>query len=186
VASEATGVSGVAGRYALALYDLANQQWALDTVSADLASLRRMIGASADLKSVLVTQVIDRSVKAKAVESVIERAALSPLVRNFIGVVARNGRLSAVPEMITAYDKLLADRRGEVTATVTAAQALTESQIDALKDNLKRTTGMNSVALDIWIDPTIIGGLIVKIGSRRVDGSLRTKLRKMQLAMKGI
>lgn len=185
MASEATGVSGAAGRYALALYELANGQWALDTVAADFASLRRMIDASADLRLLLRTRVIGRAARQAAIGSLAERAGLSPLTCNFIAVLARNGRLSALTEIMSAYDKMLAERRGEVTATVTAAQALSDPQIDALKDQLKRATGMNSVALDIWIDPAIIGGLIIKIGSRRVDGSLRTKLQKMQLAMKG-
>lgn len=186
MASEAAGVSGVAGRYALALYDLANQQWALDTVAEDLAQLRRMIEESGELKRLLNSRVLKRETKAAAIAAVIERAGLSALIKKFIGVLARNGRLSVLPHVVTAYTKVLAERRGEVTATVTAAQALSDHQIAGLKDNLKRATGMNNVALDIWIDPAIIGGLVVKIGSRRIDGSLRTKLQKLQLAMKGI
>ena len=186
VASEAAGVSGVAGRYALALYDLANQQLALDTAAQDLAQLRRMIDENADLKRLLNSRVLKRETKAAAIGALVDRAELSALVRNFIGVLARNGRLPVLPQVITAYTKVLAEKRGEVTATVTAAQALSEHQIAGLKDNLKRATGMNNVALDIWIDPAIIGGLVVKIGSRRIDGSLRTKLQKLQLAMKGI
>ncbi len=186
MASETAGLSGVAGRYALALYDLANQQWALDTVVQDFAVLRRMIDESSELKRVLDSRVLTRSTKAAAVGAVAERAGVSPLVRNFIGVIARNGRLAALPAVIAAYTKLLAARRGEITAEVTAARRLDDGQIAALKDNLKRATGMNNVALDIWIDPAIIGGLVVRIGSRRIDGSLRTKLQKLQLAMKGV
>jgi F-type H+-transporting ATPase subunit delta len=186
VASEAAGVSGVAGRYALALYDLANQQAALDTAAQDLAQLRRMIEDNADLKRVLNNRILKRATKAAAIGAVVERAGLSELVGKFIGVLARNGRLAVLPQVIAAYTKILAEKRGEVTATVTASQELSEDQIAGLKDNLKRATGMNNVALDIWIDPAIIGGLVVKIGSRRIDGSLRTKLQKLQLAMKGI
>lgn len=186
VASEAAGVSGVAGRYALALYDLANQQWALDSVAGDLAQLRAMIEESAELKRLLDSRVLKRETKAAAIAALVERANLSALVKNFLGVLTRNGRLPVLPQVIAAYTKVLAEKRGEITATVTAAQALSDQQIAGLKDNLKRATGMNNVALDIWIDPAIIGGLVVKIGSRRIDGSLRTKLQKMQLAMKGI
>lgn len=186
VASEAAGVSGVAGRYALALYDLANQQKALDTVAGDLAQLRGMIDESGELKRLLASRILQREAKTAALTALAERAALSTLVKNFLGVLGRNGRLPALPQVITAYTKVLAEKRGEVTATVTVAQALSDDQIAGLKANLKRATGMNNVALDIWIDPAIIGGLVVKIGSRRIDGSLRTKLHKLQLAMKGI
>ena len=185
MASEATGVSGVAGRYAAALYDLASQQGALDTVSADFASLSRMIGASADLKNLLKTRGVPRPAQSAAVAAVAERAELSPLVRNFLGVLGRNARLAAIPAIIGAYTKILAERRGEMTATVTVAQPMSDTQIGTLTETVKRAMGLKHVALDIWVDPTIIGGLILKIGSRRVDGSLRTKLHKMQLAMKG-
>jgi F-type H+-transporting ATPase subunit delta len=186
VASEAAGVSGVAGRYALALYDLANQQWALDTAAGDLAQLGRMIEESGELRRLLDSLVLKRETKAGAIAALAQRAGLSPLVTKFLGVLARNGRLSALPQVIATYTKILAEQRGEVTATVTVAQALSDQQIAGLKDKLRRATGTNSVALDIWIDPAIIGGLVVKIGSRRIDGSLRTKLRKLQLVMKGI
>ena len=175
----------MAGRYAAALYDLASQQGALDTVAADFASLSRMIGASADLKNLLKTRGISRVAQSVAVAALAERAEFSPLVKNFLGVLGNNARLAAIPAIIVAYTRILAERRGEMMATVTVAQPMSETQIGTLTETVKRAMGLKHVALDIWIDPAIIGGLILKIGSRRVDGSLRSKLHKMQLAMKG-
>lgn len=185
MASEATGVSGLAGRYAAALFDLADQQKTLDAVAGDLTVLRGLIAESSDLRRLLNNPVLSRAQQGAAMAALVQHAGLSPLVGNFVALVARNRRLGALPAMISAYLEILADRRGEVTATVTTAQALSQQQIDALSERLRQSTGAK-VALDIWIDPEIIGGLIVKIGSRLVDSSLRTKLQKMQLAMKGI
>lgn len=185
VASEAKGVSGLAGRYAAALFDLADQQKALDAVAGDLAQLRGLIAESGDLRRLLKNPVLSRAAQGAALAALVQRAGLMPLVGNFVALVARNRRLGALPAMIAAFQKILADRRGEVTARVTTAQALSQEQIDALSARLRQSTG-SKVALDIWIDPEIIGGLVVQIGSQLIDSSLRTKLEKMQLAMKGI
>jgi len=185
VASEATGVSGLAGRYAAALFDLADQQKALDLVAADLATLDRLIVESPDLARLLRSPLLGRAQQGAALAALGERAGLSPLARSFIGVVAHKRRLFALQGMIRGYHKLLADRRGEVTAEVTAAQALTPGQIDAVTDRLKRAVGAK-VAVEIRVDPAILGGLVVKVGSRMVDGSLRSKLQRLRLAMRGI
>jgi F-type H+-transporting ATPase subunit delta len=185
VASEATGVSGLAGRYATALFDLADQQQALDTVAGDLIKLRQLIEESPELARVIRSPVLSRDVQARAMAAIAEKAELGTTVRNFVGVVARNRRLFALAGIISGFLALLAARRGEVTAEVTAAQALTKGQLTAINEQLNRAIG-SKVAVDVRVDPAIIGGLVVKVGSRMVDGSLRTKLTRLQLAMRGI
>jgi len=185
VASEATGVSGLAGRYATALFDLADQQQALDAVAADLLKLRQMIEESPELARLIRSPVLSRDVQARAMATITEKAELSTTVRNLVGVVAQNRRLFALTGIISGYLALLAARRGEVTAEVTAAQALTKGQLTAINEQLNRAIG-SKVAVDVRVDPAIIGGLVVKVGSRMVDGSLRTKLTRLQLAMRGI
>jgi F-type H+-transporting ATPase subunit delta len=185
LASEATGVSGLAGRYATALFELADQQKKLDEVAEDLRALSGLIAESADLRRLIRSPVLSRESQGAAMAKLVERAELSQMTRNFIGVVARNRRLFALPAVITAYLTQLALRRGEIRAEVTAAQAMTESQVTAINDQLKRAIG-SKVAVEIRVDPAIIGGLVVKVGSRMVDGSLRSKLQRLQLAMRGI
>jgi F-type H+-transporting ATPase subunit delta len=184
LASEATGVSGLAGRYATALFDLADQEKALDQVAQDLSVLRAMLESSADLMRLVRSPVLSRASQAQAMAALVERADLAPMTRNFVGLVARNRRLFALPGMISGYLRLLAERRGEIRAEVTAAQAMTDEQVVAINDQLKRAMG-SKVAVEIRVDPALIGGLVVKVGSRMVDGSLRSKLQRLQLAMRG-
>ncbi len=185
MASEATGVSGLAGRYATALFDLADEQNSLDQVAADLSTLKALIRESTDLVRLLRSPLFTREQQASAMAKLGETAGLSLLTRNFIGLVARNRRLFTLADMIEAFHKLLAEKRGEIRAVVTAAQYLTQAQIDAITDQLKAAVG-SKVAVEIWIDPAIIGGLVIKVGSRMVDGSLRSKLQRLQLAIRGI
>jgi F-type H+-transporting ATPase subunit delta len=185
VASEATGVSGLAGRYATALFDLADQQQALDQVAGDLITLRRMIEESPDLTRLIRSPVLSRDAQARVMATLTEKAGLGTTTRNFVGVVARHRRLFALSDIIRDFLRLLAARRGEVTAEVTAAQALSDGQLSAINEQLNRAIG-SKVAVDVRVDPAIIGGLVVKVGSRMVDGSLRTKLTRLQLAMRGI
>jgi F-type H+-transporting ATPase subunit delta len=184
LASETTGVSGLAERYAAALFDLADERRLLDEVAADLAQLRAMLRDSADLTRLVRSPVLSREQQGRAIAALAEHAQLSPLTRDFLAVVARNRRLFAVPAMIESYLATLAERRGEVTAEVTAAQPLSEAQQGALGEQLRRAVGRR-VTVDMHVDPALIGGMIVKIGSRMVDGSLRSKLRRLQLAMRG-
>src|SRR5207302_8423664 len=150
LASEATGSSGLAGRYAAALFDLADERRALDPVAGDLRTLRDMVAASGDLVRLLRSPVVSREEQGKAVAVLAERAGLSELTRNFLGVVAANRRLFAVPQMIEAYLRRLAERRGEVTAEVTVAQPLDEARQVALTEQLRRAIGTR-VAVDIRI-----------------------------------
>ncbi|HJU20672.1 MAG TPA: F0F1 ATP synthase subunit delta [Stellaceae bacterium] len=184
MASEATGVSGLAERYAAALFELAEERRMLDTVAADLRALKAMIGASADLTRLVRSPILSRAEQGRAIAALAERAGLDPLVRDFLGVVARNRRLFAVPAMINSYLETLAARRGEVTAEVTAAQPLSEAQLTRLGEQLRQAVGRR-VAVEVKVDRGLLGGMIIKLGSRMVDGSLRGKLARLQLAMKG-
>ena len=185
LASETTGVSGLAERYAAALFELGDERRILDEVSSDLRQLRTMLQQSGDLMRLIRSPVLSRAQQGSAVNAVAERAGLSPLVRDFLGVVARNRRLFAVPAMIDAFLAKLAARRGEVNAQVTAAQPLTEAQLTALNEQLRRSIG-SRVSVEVQVDPALIGGMIVKIGSRMVDGSVRSKLQRLQLALKNV
>jgi F-type H+-transporting ATPase subunit delta len=185
LASETTGVSGLAERYAAALFDLADERRTLDEVATNLRELRAMLQASGEFLRLIRSPVLSRDQQAKAIGMVAERAGHSPLVRDFLAVVARNRRLFAVPAMIEAFLAKLAARRGEVTAEVFAAQPLSEAQLAALNEQLRRSIG-SRVSVDVRVDPALIGGLVVKLGSRMVDGSIKSKLQRLQLAMKSI
>jgi F-type H+-transporting ATPase subunit delta len=185
VASASTGVSGLADRYAAALFDLADERKELDTVAADLRQLRDMILGSADLRRLVRSPVLSRTEQARAIGAVADSAGLSQLTRNFLGLIAQNRRLFALPAMIEAYLAQLAARRGEVTAQVVAAQQLTPAQEAAINDQLRKAVG-SKVAVDVRVDPSLLGGMIIKVGSRMVDASVRSKLQRLQLAMKGV
>jgi F-type H+-transporting ATPase subunit delta len=185
LAAESTGISGLAGRYAAALFELADERHALDAVAGDLRELRTMLQQSGDLMRLVRSPVLSRADQGKAIGALAEQSGLSQLTRDFLAIVARNRRLFAVPAMIEAYLHKLADRRGEVTAEITAAQALSEAQQGALTEQLRRVVG-SRVAIDVRVDPSLLGGMIVKIGSRMVDGSLKGQLQRLQLSMKGI
>jgi F-type H+-transporting ATPase subunit delta len=183
LASETAGSSGLAERYAAALFELADERHALDAVAADLRGLRTMVMESAELVRLLRSPVLSREEQAKAVEALAERAGLSELTRHFLGVVASNRRLFAVPDMIEAYLRRLAERRGEVSALVTVAQPLNEARQTALTEQLRRALGAR-VAVDVRVDPSLLGGMIVKVGSRLVDASLNSRLQRLRLAMR--
>jgi F-type H+-transporting ATPase subunit delta len=183
LASEATGVSGLAERYAAALFDLADERHALDEVAGDLRELRAMLQNSGDLARLLRSPVLSRDEQGKAIAALAEQAGMSNLTRDFLGVVARNRRLFAVPAMIEAYLRRLAERRGEVTAEVTVAQPLSDARRAALTEQLRRAVGAR-VAVDVRVDPALLGGMIVKVGSRMVDASLSSRLQRLRLAMK--
>ena len=183
MASETTGVSGLAERYAAALFDLAEERRVLDQVATELRQLRAMLQSSPELERLIRSPILSRDEQFKGIGALAERAGFSALVRDFLAVVARNRRLFAIPAMIEAFLAELAARRGEVTAEVTAAQPLSESQTVALNEQLRRTIG-SRVSVDVRVDTGLIGGLVVKLGSRMVDGSIKSKLQRLQLAMK--
>lgn len=185
LASETTGVSGLAERYAAALFDLADERHALDEVATDLRQLRAMLQQSGDFQRLIRSPILSRDQQGTAMKAIVERAGLSPVVRDFLAVVARNRRLFAVLAMIEAFLAKLAARRGEVNAEVTAALPLSDAQLAALKEQLRRSIG-SRVTVDVRVDPALIGGMIVKVGSRMVDGSVRSKLQRLQLVMKNV
>ncbi len=185
MASETTGVSALAERYAAALFDIAEERRVLDQVASDLRQLRAMLAASRDLLRLMRSPILSRPEQARAIAALARDAELSPLVRDFLAVVANNRRLFAVPAMIEAYLAELAKRRGEVTAAVTTAQPLNEAQLEALSEQLRHTVGRR-VFIDAQVDPRLIGGMIVRVGSRMVDASIENQLRRLQLAMKGV
>ncbi len=185
MSSGTIGATGLAGRYATALIDLAEGKDQMDVVAADLKQLQVMIGESDDFVRLIRSPVISRGEQQKAMDTILTKAEMSDLTKQFVGSVSQNRRLFALPSMISAYLQILAERRGEVTADVTSAKELTDKQVTALSASLKKVVG-SEVSVNSQVDPSLLGGLIVKIGSRMVDSSLRTKLQHLRLAMKGI
>lgn len=184
MASETIGVSGLAERYAAALFDIADERRVLDEVASDLRQLRTMLGLSVDLLRLVRSPVLTRTEQGKAISALAAHAGFSPLVRDFLAVVAKNRRLFAILAIIGGYLEKLAERRGEITAEVIAARSLSDTQLTLLSEQLRRSVGRR-VSVDARVDPGLIGGMIVKVGPRMVDGSLRSKLQRLQLAMKG-
>ena len=185
VAGRKSSIAGVAGRYASALFELATETNALPAVEADLGRFTDLMAESADLTRLVRSPVFAADEQARAVGAVLDRAGVGGLVGNFIRVVAGNRRLFVMPDIITAFRTLAAAHRGEVAAEVTSAEPLNDAHVAALKEALKASIGKD-VALHTHVDPTLIGGLIVQVGSRMIDGSLRTKLNSLKLAMKEV
>ena len=177
-------VFGMAGRYATALFELALDAKAVEAVKADLDSFERMITDNADLDRLVRSPAFGADEQARALAAVLEAAGIKGLAANFLRFVASNRRLFAVRTMIRDFRKLVANWKGEVSAAVTVAEKLSDRHLDALKDALKQVTGGKAVDLNVKVDPAIIGGLMVKLGSRMVDSSLRTKLNAIKHAMK--
>jgi F-type H+-transporting ATPase subunit delta len=184
VAGEDTTVSGMAGRYARALFELALDAKSVDAVKTDLENFDTMISESADLHRLVRSPVFGAEEQGKALAAVLAKAGIGGLAANFLKLITANRRLFAVRDMIRDFRKLVAKWKGEVTAEVTAAEKLSDTHVEALKNALKSITGEKAVDLNIKIDPAIIGGLTVKLGSRMVDSSLRTKLNAIKHAMK--
>lgn len=177
-------MSEIANRYATALFELADEQSALDEVADDLAQLSSAIDESADLQRLVRSPVLNRTDQGKAMAAILGAMEVSDLTRRFVGLVAQNRRLFVLSDMVRGYLAELARRRGEMVAEVTAAKSLSESQISALQESLQRALG-GKISIDHAVDPALIGGMVVKVGSRMVDTSLRTQLNRMQIAMKG-
>jgi F-type H+-transporting ATPase subunit delta len=184
--SGATGGSAsVAGRYASALFDLATEQRQLPDVETNLLKFQQLLDANPDLQRLVRSPVFSADEQLKAISAIVEKAGIGGLGGNFLRLIARNRRLFAVPDMIKSFRALAARARGEVQAEVVSALPLTETQMNALKDTLRTSVGKD-VQLNTKVDPTVLGGLIVKIGSRMIDSSLRTKLSTLQARMKEV
>jgi F-type H+-transporting ATPase subunit delta len=185
VTGEVDTSSGVAGRYATALFELALEQQALDQVAGDLNRFNEALDAFDDLVRLVKSPVFSAEEQGRALAAILEELKIEGLTRNFLLLAAKNRRLFATPDMIRAFRAMLARHRGEMSATVTAASKLTESQITALRQALKAALG-KEVILEERVDAALLGGLVVKVGSRMVDTSLRTKLNSLKVAMKEV
>jgi F-type H+-transporting ATPase subunit delta len=176
--------ASLAGRYATALFGLARDEKKLDAVGASLASLKSALAESADFRALTTSPVISRKQAVRATAASAKALKLDPVTTNFLGVLAQNRRLAQLGNVIRAFNSLAAAHRGETTAEVTSAHPLDEGQVDALRQNLRTRYGAD-IALELEVDPAILGGLVVKVGSRMIDGSIRTKLNMLAQAMKG-
>ena len=176
--------ASLAGRYASALFDLARDNKQVDSVSRSLDSLGRALADSADLAELVGSPLVSRADAGKAFAAIVPKLKLDALTGNFLAVLARNGRKDQLKPVIRAFTRLAADNRGETTAQVVTARALDDDQMKQLKKQLRARAGRD-VEVDSVIDPNILGGMIVKLGSQQVDASIRTKLNRLASAMKG-
>lgn len=176
--------ASLSGRYAVALFELARDGNTLDSVGESLSALKQALAESADLKALIVSPVVGREAATRTVAAVATSMGLDPLTGNFLGVLAQNRRLAQLPAVIRAFETLLSNHKGEARAEVTSAHPLGKTQITALQKSLKARVGRD-VAIDAKVDPAILGGLVVKIGSQMIDSSIRTRLNTLALAMKG-
>ncbi len=176
--------ASLAGRYAVALFELAAEDGTVSAVESDLEKLEAALAESAELQGVTTNPQLSRKAQASAIDGVAGVLGVSELTQKFLSVLAQNRRLSALPEMISAFQTIAAAQRGEVTAQVTSAHALSDDQLAKLKDKLTAREG-RTVKLKPSVDPDLLGGLVVTIGSQRIDGSIRTRLNSLAQAMKG-
>jgi F-type H+-transporting ATPase subunit delta len=176
--------ASLSGRYALALFELARDGKALDSVGESLAALKAALAQSAEFRGLVTNPLIGREAASRAVAALAASMGLDTLTSNFLGVLAQNRRLSQLGAVIRSYEALLSNHKGEARAEVTSAHPLTKTQITALQKNLRARVGRD-VAVDAKVDPAILGGLVVKIGSQMIDSSIRTRLNALAHAMKG-
>jgi F-type H+-transporting ATPase subunit delta len=186
LAQEDTHVSGVAGRYASALFSLAQDDRQTEAVAQSLSKLDALIAESPDFQRLVRSPVFSASDQLKALDAILAREDIGGVTANFVRLITVKRRLFYIRDMIAAYRKLYDASRGVTRAEVTSATALTDENVAALKDQLRAASGGREVELETKIDPSIIGGLIVRLGSRMVDGSLRTKLNAIRIAMKEV
>lgn len=177
--------SGLASRYATALFELAREQNKLDEVASDLEGVLKLLDESDDMERLVRSPVLTREEQERAIVEVADRAGLRVLVRNFLGVLARKRRLFALRSIVAAFRTMLAEHRGEVTAEVVSATPLDERQMDALKESVGRFAG-KAVSLSSSVDPGLLAGVVVRVGSRMIDASLKSKLQQLELSMKGV
>lgn len=185
MASSSQGFSEIARRYAVALFELADERKQVDPVADEVRAIKSLLHESADLRQLIRNPMLGRGEQGAAIAAVLEAGKTSDITRNFVGVLAANRRLHALEPIIDCFLADLAARRGEMTAEVTSAVALSDDQLTTLTDTLKQTFGAK-VTLHPTVDPAILGGLIVQVGSKLVDDSIRSKLQRLQLAMKGV
>lgn len=203
MSSEQPVLAGVAGRYASALFELAldvetgrgeglealasevSDRGAINAVEADLAGLQDLLKDSEDLRRLVRSPIFGRDDQTRAMRAIMSQAGVTTMTRNFVSLVASNGRLFVLEDMIRNFRSLVASHRGEVSATVTSASVLGDVHVEALKASLKQTLGQD-VQLDLQVDESLIAGLVVKVGSRMIDSSLKTRLTNLKIAMKEV
>jgi F-type H+-transporting ATPase subunit delta len=176
--------ASLAGRYASALFDLASEAGTVTAVEADLDQLAAALHESAELRALIRNPEVSREQIGRIMAGVAGYLGLAELTRNFLGVLAHNRRISDLPGMIRAFHAIAAAQRGEVTAEVASAHALTDDQLATLEQKLRAREG-RTVKLKTRVDPDLLGGLVVTVGSKRIDGSIRTRLNSLAHAMKG-
>ena len=181
-----SGATGLAGRYAGALYALAADSKKVDSIHDELSGLGAMLVESQDLKNVVGSPILSRDEQRTAIIAIMEKAGAEALTVKFLGTLAANGRLSALPHVIQAFQQEHARRRGQVSAEVISAVALDDSRKAAVEKTVARLAGSDKLSLSMRVDPSLIGGLIVRIGSRMIDTSIKTKLSRLESAMKGV
>ena len=176
--------ASLAGRYASALFELARDERQIEAVSASLQEIKSTLQRSDEFRAITTSPLIGRQDAARAVAATAAALKLDPTTTNFLGVVARNGRLRQLPEIVRLFNRLAAEHRGETTAEVTTARPLDDDQVAALKANLRARAGRD-VTIDSRVDPYILGGIVVRLGSQMIDASIRTRLNTLATAMKG-
>ena len=176
--------ASLAGRYARALFDLAEENKALAAVEASMIRIGEALTASDALRALVASPVVSRADAGRAIKAIAAELKIDPTTTNFLGVLAANRRLGKLADIVRAFAGMSATHRGEVSADVTSAHPLAADQVSALKAKLKSRIGRD-VAVNLNVDPTILGGLVVRVGSRLVDSSIRTRLNTLAAAMKG-
>ena len=181
-----SGATGLAGRYAGALYALAVESKNIDVIHADLTAFFELVAEHQDLKKLLDSPILSRQEQQSAITAILKKAGADALTVKFVGTLAANGRLSALPRVIGAFLKEHARRRGEISAEVISAVPLDKSRKASVEKTVARLAGSNKLSVSMRIDPSLIGGLVVRIGSRMIDTSIKTKLSRLETAMKGV
>ena len=176
--------ASLAGRYASALFDLAREQRQIDSVSKSLDTLDQAMADSKDFSELVASPLVSRAGAGQALAALAPQLGLDPITSNFMSVLARNGRKGELRSVIRAFRRLAAEHRGETTAEVVTARPLNDDQLSQLKQQLRTRAGRD-VTLDTTVDPAILGGIVVKLGSQQIDASIRTKLNRLASAMKG-
>ena len=177
---------GLAGRYAGALYDLTVEAKSTDVVTADLTAVKSLISENEDMAMLVSSPTYSRVDQSKAIQAVLTAAKANPLTVKFVGAVAENGRLFALPQIVQAFIDEVARRNGQVSAEVVSAVALDATRQKSVKETVSQIAGSKNISLSLRVDPSLIGGLVVRIGSRLIDTSLKTKLNRLEATMKGV
>lgn len=184
MATELSLDQGLAGRYATAIFQLALEQGAIDTVERDLTALKEMIASSADLHHLVRAPVFSHEQQSIGMNAIMAQMGAATLTHNFVAILIRRRRLFALPAILGVFEALVARHRGEISAEITSAHPLGDAELNQIKDALRAELGRDP-KLKTKVDPAILGGLVIKVGSRMIDSSLRNKLNSMRKAMRG-